>query len=110
MRTLGWKRFPGERKESEAGEDRPVLSEARFRRLLQSGAGEERVASFTRLVKLLGHTVKVDDLAGDFMRWEHPTYGPRVRERWVFLYYAAGEGAPTLTEDEAAFTDTKDKL
>ncbi|HEX6630955.1 MAG TPA: hypothetical protein VF048_07685, partial [Gemmatimonadaceae bacterium] len=32
MRAAGWKSFAGDRKESEAGEDRPLLSEARFRR------------------------------------------------------------------------------
>lgn len=53
MRAAGWKRFAGTRKESDAGEDRPVLAEARFRRLLQTGDGEEKVVAFTRLIALL---------------------------------------------------------
>lgn len=109
MRAAGWRRFPGARRESDAGEDRPVLSEARFRRLLLTGDGEEKVSAFTRLIALLGGTIKVDDLAHDFVRWNHPELGDRVRERWAFLYYAAGSAAPPLpaetdtpTEDDEA--------
>lgn len=89
MRAAGWKRFAGTRKESEAGEDRPRLAEARFRRLLQTGDGEEKVAAFTRLIALLDGRVKVDDLARDFVAWNHPTRGDRVRQRWAYLYFAA---------------------
>ncbi len=102
MRAAGWKHFVGARRESDAGDDRPVLSEARFRRLLLTGGGEEKVAAFTRLIALLGGTVKVDDLARDFVRWNHPELGDRVRERWAFLYYAASTAAPPLPAD----TDT----
>ncbi len=96
MRAAGWKRFAGERRESDAGDDRPILSEARFKRLLQTGEGEEKVVAFTRLIALLDRTVKVDDLAADFLSWNHPEWGDRVRERWAFLYYAAGDAAPAL--------------
>jgi CRISPR system Cascade subunit CasB len=102
MRAAGWKHFAGARRESDAGEDRPKLSEARFRRLLLTGDGEEKVTAFTRLIALLGGSVKVDDLARDFMSWNHPEHGDRVRERWAFLYYAAGTAAPPLPAD----TDT----
>lgn len=96
MRAAGWKRFAGERRESDAGDDRPILSEARFKRLLQTGEGEEKVVGFTRLIALLDGAVKVDDLAADFLSWNHPEWGDRVRERWAFLYYAAGDAAPAL--------------
>lgn len=96
MRAAGWKRFAGARRESDAGDDRPILSEARFKRLLQTGEGEEKVAAFSRLIALLDGAVKVDDLATDFLSWNHPEWGDRVRERWAFLYYAAGEAAPAL--------------
>lgn len=94
MRAAGWKHFAGSRRESDAGEDRPVLAEARFRRLLLTGDGEEKVNAFTRLIALLGGTVKVDDLARDFICWNHPEKGDRVRERWAFLYYGAATAAP----------------
>jgi CRISPR type I-E-associated protein CasB/Cse2 len=99
MRAAGWKHFAGARRESDAGEDRPVLSEARFRRLLLTGDGEEKVSAFTRLIALLGGTVKVDDLARDFVRWNHPEHGEKVRERWAFLYYGASTAAPPLPTD-----------
>jgi CRISPR system Cascade subunit CasB len=109
MRAAGWKRFPGDKKESDAGEDRPVLSGARFRRLLETGDDEEKVLAFTRLVALLGGTVNVEQLAGDFLLWNHPEHGDRVRERWAFEYLAAGDAAPpapptgpTDTEDDGA--------
>ncbi|MGI8497250.1 MAG: type I-E CRISPR-associated protein Cse2/CasB [Gemmatimonadaceae bacterium] len=100
MRAAGWKRFPGERKESDAGDDRPLLAGGRFKRLLQTGDGAEKVAAFTRLVALLGGTVKVDDLAGDFLLWNHPTRGDRVRELWAFYYYAAAEAAPAASPSD----------
>src|SRR6185503_1276150 len=53
MRDVGWPVFPGSRREGEV-EKRPIMSEARFRRLLQSEPGEDLVAQFTRLVALLG--------------------------------------------------------
>lgn len=108
MRAAGWKRFAGSRRESDAGEDRPRLSEARFRRLLLTGAGEEKVAAFTRLIALLENTVKVDDLARDFVRWNHPDHGERVRERWAFLYYGAGTAAPPLPTDTDPSTEDDD--
>lgn len=105
MRRAGWKRFAGGRRESDAGDDRPLLSEARFRRLLGTGDGEEKVAAFTRLVALLGGTVNVQQLADDFLLWNHPAIGDRVRERWAFTYYHADDAAPPAptydTEDDA---------
>jgi CRISPR type I-E-associated protein CasB/Cse2 len=94
MRAAGWKRFAGNRKETDAGGDRPNLTEARFKRLMQTGDGEEKVDAFVRLVVFLGRCVKVDDLATDFLSWNHPTYGDRVREKWAFYYYAAQDAAP----------------
>lgn len=102
MRAAGWKRFAGDRKESDAGDDRPVLAEGRFRRLLLTGEGEEKVAAFTRLVALLDGKVKVDDLANDFLSWNHPEWGERVRERWAFLYYAAADAAPLPPPTDAS--------
>jgi CRISPR type I-E-associated protein CasB/Cse2 len=110
MRAAGWKRFAGMRREADAGDDRPRLAEARFRRLLLTGDGEERVAAFTRLVKLLGGAVKVDDLARDFVAWNDPERGDLVRERWAFLYYnAAGAAIPELPElDLTSDPDSED--
>ncbi len=109
MRSAGWKHFAGSRRESDAGEDRPVLSETRFRRLLLTGQGEEKVSAFTRLIALLGGTVKVDDLARDFVSWNEPGRGERVRERWAFLYYGAGAAAPPLPNQSDTQTEDDDE-
>ncbi|HEX6536949.1 MAG TPA: type I-E CRISPR-associated protein Cse2/CasB [Gemmatimonadaceae bacterium] len=89
MRSAGWRTFPGDRKESEAGDDRPRLSEARFRRLVETGRGEEQVDAFTRLIALLDGSVNVSMLAEDFWYWSD-----RTKRRWAFDYYAAGIAAP----------------
>lgn len=106
MQSAGWKQFPGERRESDAGEIRPVLSEARFRRLLTTPTGEPLVAAFIRLVRQLKGVVNVTELANDFRNWGDPERGPGVRQKWAFDYYAAGVSAPlelttaTINEDE----------
>ena len=89
MRAAGWRTFAGDRKESDAGEDRPRLSEVRFRRLLTAGPGEEQVSAFVRLIALLDGAIDVGSLAADFLDWNHPTLGERVRRHWAEDYYAA---------------------
>ena len=105
MQSAGWKFFPGDRKESDAGEDRPVVSQVRFRRLLSIDSGEPLVASFVRLVRQLDSEVNVAEIATDFLDWSHPIRGPKVRNKWAFDYYAAGIAAPppidSSTDDEA---------
>lgn len=100
MQTAGWKSFPGERKESEAGGDRPVLSEARFRRLITADRGEEQVTAFIRLIALLDGGVNIAELSEDFIYWND-----RVKRRWAFDYYAAAVASPaasdTLAEDQS---------
>jgi CRISPR system Cascade subunit CasB len=90
MQAAGWKSFPGDRRESEAGDDRPVLAEVRFRRLLQVEDGEEQVDAFIRLIKLLGRTASVPAVARDFLHWNDKT-----KQSWAFDYYAAGVAAPS---------------
>jgi CRISPR system Cascade subunit CasB len=101
MRAAGWKWFPADRKESDAGNDRPRLAESRFHRLLQAEDGEERVAAFTRLIALLGAETDIGRIAEDFWHWND-----RTRQRWAFEYFAAAavisnEGTTTLEENEA---------
>lgn len=89
MRAAGWKTFAGDRSEADAGEDRPLLSEVRFRRLLTTGPGEEQVAAFVRLVALLDGAANVAALADAFLKWEHPYFGEQVRKDWATDYFAA---------------------
>lgn len=102
MRAAGWPSFPGDRRAGEADPGaRPRLSEVGFRRLLQTGSGEEQVSMFVRLVRLLGGEVNVAALSRDYLDW----YRDGTRQRWAFEYYAAGEAAPaslqTTTGDQS---------
>lgn len=107
MRAAGWKTFAGDRKESEAGDDRPLLSESRFRRLLTTGPDEEQVIAFARLIAILDGQVDVGALARDFLDWNHPWKGERVRKRWAEDYFAArvfrsDSGAGTATDSDTS--------
>ena len=105
MRSAGWRSFPGDRKESDAGEDRPILSQVRFRRLISTERGEPLIAAFVRLVRQLDGAVNVTELAKDFLDWSHPERALQVRRKWAFDYYGAGVATPpaidSSTESEA---------
>lgn len=103
MQAAGWPKFPGEG--SGGGEERPRLSEERFRRLLQTDPGEEAVTAFVRLITLLGGSVNVPALAEDFLDWHHPYRGDLVRRRWAFDYYAATPAAPAESPTSHQETD-----
>jgi CRISPR system Cascade subunit CasB len=96
MQAAGWKSFPSDRK-AEAAAERPLLSELRFRRLIDADSGEEQVTAFVRLVHLLDGTVNIEELARAFLFWNDYT-----KKRWTFDYYAAGIAAPQAlpTNDE----------
>jgi CRISPR type I-E-associated protein CasB/Cse2 len=103
LRAAGWKAFPDDRRKSDVAEERPRLSEARFRRLIETGPGEEQVVAFVRLVRLLDGHVNVSAIAADFLDWSQPVRRDRVRQRWAFDYYAAGAAAPAqspVSEDD----------
>lgn len=100
MRIAGFPKFVNPMRAPDSEDSQPVLSEVRFRRLLRTGDGEEKVAAFTRLVRLLESKVPVDSLAHGFSYWNHPRFGDAVRERWAFDYYAAGSSAPHSTTPE----------
>ena len=87
MREVGWPVFPGSRREGDL-ERGPKLSEARFRRLLQSEPGEELVTQFTRLIALMGGRANVSALSEAFLWWDHPD--GRAKQRWAFEYFNAG--------------------
>lgn len=90
MRAVGWRSFPGHKDENEAASaERPDLSEVRFRRLLETPAGEPLVMAFIRLIRLLDGRINVRLLASDFLYWND-----RTKKQWAFDYYAAAIAAP----------------
>ena len=68
-------------------EDRTaLLSEGRFRRLLQTPGGE-LMEPMRRLVRMMKGTVNVPDLASAVLYW-----GDDVKKRWIFDYYGVSAG------------------
>ncbi len=91
MRVAGWRTFPGDDRKGEGDPtNRPRLSEARFRRLIQTPPGEELTQMLIRLVHLVGEPINVRALADDFLGWHRDS----TRYRWAFQYYAAGVATP----------------
>ncbi len=69
-------------KQAAAGQDGPVLSELRFRRLLQKQTPAELQPDLTRAVHLMKNSADVRDLAASILRW-----GDDRRRRWAFDYF-----------------------
>ena len=85
VRELGWKQFPGDRKETDAGDERPRLSELRFKRFLQNENEDELIAAFCRLLALAGNETNVTDLARAFLRWDED----RTKRDLALTYFNA---------------------
>ena len=67
-------------------EDKALMSEARFRRLLQA-TGEELMEPLRRLVRLNKEKANVRDLSSSVLYW-----GDKERKRWIFEYYGVSDG------------------
>ena len=77
----------------------PLLSEGRFRRLLQM-SHDELMGPMRRLVHLAGGTINVQDLSDAVLYW-----GDSVKKRWIFDYYGVGVGAGSETGTPVSSTD-----
>jgi CRISPR system Cascade subunit CasB len=97
MKAAGWKSFPGDRAGTDSAE-RPVLSELRFRRLLQTGS-DGKIEAFRRLIRMLDGSVNIYDLAESYLYW-----GEKTKQRWAFEYFAVGQSAPAITQSPEGAT------
>ena len=66
-----------------------VMSESRFRRLMQV-SGDELMGAMRRLVRLTKGKANVGDLSFAVLRW-----GDGVKKRWIFEYYGVDEAEPS---------------
>ena len=66
-------------------EDKAIMSEARFRRLLQT-PGNELMDPLRRLVRLTKGKANVRDLSFSVLYW-----GDSVKKRWIFDYYGVSD-------------------
>jgi CRISPR system Cascade subunit CasB len=64
------------------GSDRTVVSELRFKRLVESPDLESLFTGLRRTLPLIGHKVDVGAMADDVFEW-----GERVKKRWAYAYY-----------------------
>ncbi|MGH8227732.1 MAG: type I-E CRISPR-associated protein Cse2/CasB [Steroidobacteraceae bacterium] len=85
LRTLGWGQFPHDKKETDATEGRPLLSELRFKRFLQTDGEDQLVTAFSRLVALAGDETDVTDLARVFLTWDDD----RTKRDLALTYFRA---------------------
>jgi CRISPR system Cascade subunit CasB len=78
-----------------------VMSDLRFRRLLQAETPDERLIGFRRLVALAGRKLNVADLAAGLWRWDDE----KMRRHWIYAYHdapdfpASADAASRVTED-----------
>ena len=66
--------------------DRALVSEGRFRRLLQT-QDNELMGAMRRLVRMAKGTLNVHDLSSAILDWGDGYRGDRVKRRWIFDYY-----------------------
>jgi CRISPR type I-E-associated protein CasB/Cse2 len=90
LNAVGWQQFPFNTKENDAGDNAPILSELRFKRLLQVDTleGEDDLIAFmTRLIKLAGNETNVTNLAQLVLDWDKD----RTKRDMALTYYRAHE-------------------
>lgn len=73
-----------------------LLSESRFRRLLQVPCAD-LMDPMRRLVRMTKGTINVRHLSRSILYW-----GDREKKRWIFDYYAVGAAVPDRTSDSPA--------
>lgn len=78
-----------------------LFAESRFRRLLQTPAGD-LLAPMRRLVRMTKGTLNVRDLSKSILYW-----GDHVKKRWIFDYYAVGMAATDRTSGPPASDRTE---
>ncbi|MDE0456272.1 MAG: type I-E CRISPR-associated protein Cse2/CasB [Chromatiales bacterium] len=67
-------------------DERALVSEGRFRRLLQT-QNDEIMEAMRRLVRMAKGKLNVHDLSSSILDWGDGYRGDRVKRRWIFDYY-----------------------
>jgi len=88
-------------RKSLSDEESALLSEGRFRRLLQSEGNQELLTNFVRLVRHMKGKANVEDMTKTILYW-----GDGTRRRWAFDYYATGSAAPN--DDDTQDTEIEE--
>jgi CRISPR system Cascade subunit CasB len=96
MRALGHRTPPGA-KEAET----PLLARARFDRIMRADP-DELPAMLIRLVRQLGGTANIAELADALIWWPNEKGRARIQRKWAFDYFAA----PTSNPDSADMAES----
>ena len=88
-------------------EESALMSEGRFRRLLQS-QDNELMDAMRRLVRMAKGNLNVHDLSYAILNWGDGYRGDRVKRRWIFDYY--GVSSSIRSEEGASMAPTPTQL
>ena len=83
--------------------DRALVSEGRFRRLLQA-QDNELMDAMRRLVRTARGTLNVQDLSSAILDWGDGYRGDRVKRRWIFDYYNVAGSIRPIEDAPASST------
>ena len=72
--------------ECHEGTDRPYVSEARFKRILETPDLDALFASLRRALPLMPRGAPVLGLASDVLWWARPGQRDEVKKRWAYSY------------------------
>lgn len=89
------------------GENR-LMSEVRFRTLMQSAQGAERMTAFRRAIALLGQRVNIELLAYAWLFWDTADRGDRLRSDWMFEYVGASRDLLTTPDNKKPTSENLD--
>jgi CRISPR system Cascade subunit CasB len=78
-----------------------VMSDLRFRRLLQAATPDEQITAFRRLVALAGGKLNIFDLATGLLGWDDE----KTRLRWIYAYYDTPGFQPNTGNTQNAIED-----
>ena len=81
-------------------DDEAIVSETRFRRLLQT-PGDELLDPMRRLVRMTKGKANIHDMSVSVLRW-----GDGVKKRWIFDYYNVSENIPPRGDSSDAAPDS----
>ncbi len=93
MRVLGH-RSPPAGKEAE----QPLLSRTRFDRIMRADT-DELPAMLIRLVRQLGGTANIAEIADALVWWPNEVGRARIQRKWAFDYFAAPNANPDHTDN-----------
>lgn len=94
MRALGHRTPPGG-----TSAEPPLLARTRFDRLMRADV-DELPAMLIRLVRQLGGTANIGELAEALIWWPSEAGRARVQRKWAFDYFAAPTANPDLADSE----------